>query len=88
MKRLYALAVMFCLSIFLVVTANAAAEGNKGATTGNKAATEVGTSDMAETQQGLINLKKVMKQRIERDKKMQAQQEKGQDKKMNPQNVE
>lgn len=72
MKRLYALAVMFCLSIFLVVTANAATGGNKGTAAGKKAATVVGTSDLAETQQGLMNLKKVMSYRIERSKKIHA----------------
>jgi hypothetical protein len=72
MKRLYALAVMFCLAIFLVATANAAAGGDKGASAGKKAATEVGTSDMLETPQGLNNLKKVMNYRIERSKKIHA----------------
>jgi hypothetical protein len=72
MKRLYALAVMFCVSLFLVGTANAATGGNKGAPAGKKAATEVGTSDMAETPQGLKNLKKIMVYRIERSKKMHA----------------
>lgn len=67
MKRLYALAVTIFLSIFLVVAANA---------------TTAGTSDVVEVPQGIQNLKKVMKQRIERDKKMHVQQEKGQAKRM------
>lgn len=70
MKRLYVLAVMFCLSIFLVVTANAAAGGNKGAPPEKKATTEVSTPNVTETPKGLTNLQKVMMHKIERSKKM------------------
>ncbi len=70
MKRLYVLTVMFCLSIFLVVTAHAAAGGNKGAPTGKKGTTEWGTPYVTGTPQGLANLQKVVSYRIERSKKM------------------
>ncbi len=70
MKRLYALVVMIYLSIFLVVTANAAAGGNKGAPAGKKGTTEWGTPYVTGTPQGLANLQKVMTHKIERSKKM------------------
>ena len=70
MKRFYALAMMFCLSIFLIVAANAATEKDKSVTAEKKAVTEVGASDTTGTPQGLMNLKKAMSHRIERSKKM------------------
>ena len=61
MKRLFAMAATVVLMLGLTVTAPAASKA---------------TSEKAEVSQGLINAKKVMKSRIDRDKKIHALQKK------------
>ena len=67
MKRLYAVAVTVFLSMFLVVAANAATAS---------------LSSVADVPVGIQNSRKVMKARIERNKKVHEQQDKAQGKKM------
>ena len=70
MKKLYVITMTAFLSIFLVVTVNAATTGKKDAQARKKSAMEVSTSGVTEKPKGLTNLQKVMMHKIERSKKM------------------